>query len=62
MISVDEMRKHFEECVRKSDRLKHNTPLAIMEINGTFANYMDADTDTLWIGFALGMRVMEKIK
>jgi hypothetical protein len=32
-----------------------------MEINGEFQHYMDSDTDTLWIGFALGARSLDSV-
>ena len=31
-----------------------------MTINDQFHHYMDPDTDTLWIGFALGVRWQER--
>ncbi len=53
-ITVAEMRTYFERSIK-------GTPLGTMDINGEFDHYMDADTDTLWIGFALGMRCAERI-
>jgi hypothetical protein len=60
VITVAEMRRYFERVVTDTSWLKERTPLGIMEINGQFSHYMDADTDTLWIGFALGMRCAER--
>lgn len=54
--TIEEMRKWFEAMISSTPRLRDNTPLGIMEINGGFSHYMDADTDTLWIGFAYGFR------
>ena len=41
--------------------LKKNTPLGIIEVNGAFHHYADRDTDTMWLGFALGMRAAERV-
>ncbi|CUJ30096.1 hypothetical protein [Achromobacter ruhlandii] len=60
-ITVAEMRKYFEQGVNNTLALKENTPLGIMEINGEFAYYLDSDTDTMWLGFALGMRAAERV-
>lgn len=60
-ITVAEMRKYFEQGINNTPALKENTPLGIMEINGEFAYYMDSDTDTMWLGFALGMRAAERV-
>lgn len=59
--TVDGMRLHFEKMVNDTPVLKKNTPIGIMEINGKFSHYMDPDTDTLWIGFALGMRCSQRL-
>ncbi len=56
------MRKCFEEAVAGTQFLRDGTPLGIMEINGKFTHYMNAETDTLWLGFALGMRMSERIQ
>lgn len=55
-----EMRIYFERAVKDTPVLEKNTPLGVMEINSAFSHYMDADTDTLWIGFALGMRCHQR--
>ncbi|CUJ39034.1 hypothetical protein [Achromobacter ruhlandii] len=60
-ITVAEMRKYFEQGINNTLALKENTPLGIMEINGEFAYYLDSDTDTMWLGFALGMRAAERV-
>ncbi|AZY50118.1 hypothetical protein C0J09_14030 [Bordetella avium] len=60
-ISVAEMRKYFEQGIKNTPALKGKTPLGIMEINGEFAYYMDSSTDTMWFGFALGMRAAERV-
>ncbi len=58
---VAEMRKIFEKGIRDTPVLAKSTPLGIMEVNGKFSHYMDPDTDTMWIGFALGYRGAERI-
>lgn len=55
------MRTYFERLVNDTDVFKANTPLGIMEVNGEFSHYMDAETDTMWLGFALGMRCAERL-
>lgn len=60
-ITVAEMRSYFEGAINNTPALKANTPLGAMEINDTFSHYLDSDTDTMWIGFALGMRCAERI-
>lgn len=60
-ITVADMRDYFERAVNDTPSLKANTPLGVMEINEQFAYYMDRDTDTMWIGFAIGMRCAERI-
>lgn len=60
-ITVAEMRSHFEGAINNTPALKASTPLGVIEINEQFAYYMDRDTDTMWIGFALGMRCAERV-
>ena len=55
------MRKYFEGAITQTEALRKNTPLGTVEINGVFQRYIDPDTDTLWLGFALGMRCAERI-
>lgn len=60
-ITVAKMRGLFEQSIRQTPTFRDNTPLGIMEINGQFSHYMNATTDTMWIGFAIGMRCAERI-
>ena len=60
-ITVADMRQHFERAINDEPALKASTPLGVMEINEQFAYYMDKDTDTMWLGFALGMRCAERV-
>lgn len=60
-ISVAEMRAYFEAAVNNTPSIKANTPLGIVIINDEFSHYADADTDTMWLGFALGMRASERL-
>lgn len=59
VIPVAVMRSYFEGAMRQTPHFK-TQPLGIMEINGQFSHYMNAETDTLWIGFAIGMRCAER--
>lgn len=61
VISPEQIRECFERAVRQSKSLAGNTPLAAMRINGQFSHYMDPDTDTMFLGFALGMRFYERM-
>jgi len=54
--TIEEMREEFTRMVTTTPSFASNTPLGIMEINGEFHHYMDPNTDTLWLGFGLGMR------
>jgi len=60
-ISVAAMRGLFEGAINNTPLLAKITPLGVMDINGEFSHYMNADTDTMWIGFALGMRCYERL-
>ncbi|TAL89244.1 MAG: hypothetical protein EPN62_08570 [Candidimonas sp.] len=61
-ITVTKMRGLFEQSIRQTPIFRDNTPLGIMEVNGQFSHYMNADTDTMWIGFAIGMRCAERLQ
>lgn len=61
VMPVSEMKDLFERVVMETPVFASNTPLGIMEINGQFSHYMHPDTDTMWLGFALGMRCAERI-
>lgn len=60
-IPVAEMRRYFERAINDTPSFKANTPLGTVEINGQFSHYFDADTDTMWLGFAIGMRCAERL-
>lgn len=60
-ISKELMRNYFETSIKSTKVLRENTSLATMTINDEFHHYMDPDTDTMWIGFALGMRCAERL-
>lgn len=59
-IPVAEMRGYFELAMKNTKRF-NDIPLGTMEVNGQFHHYMDPDTDTLWIGFAIGMRCAQRL-
>lgn len=60
-ITVDEMRRYFEKSVNDTACLKANTPLGVVNINENFLHYATPETDTMWLGFALGMRCAERV-
>jgi hypothetical protein len=55
------MREYFEKAVNDTPALRASIPLGIVEINGVFSHYADSETDTFWLGFALGMRCAERV-
>jgi hypothetical protein len=55
------MRGFFERMVNDTPAFKASTPLGAIEVNGKFSHYMNPDTDTMWLGFALGMRCAQRI-
>jgi hypothetical protein len=55
------MRHYFEGIINNTPALKANTPLGIVTVNDEFRCYADPDTDTMWLGFAIGMRCAERI-
>lgn len=61
-ITVKLMRHYFEGAIQQTAAFMDNTPLGVVEVNGEFSHYMDPDTDTMWLGFALGMRCAERIE
>jgi hypothetical protein len=62
MSTPEQMRAEFESYIKGSERWKGNTPLGTMTVNGAFHHYMDADTDTMWIGFSIGFRTHERLQ
>lgn len=61
-ITKAEMRVLFEKAITSSPAFANNTPLGIVTVNGEFAYFGDPDTDTMWLGFALGMRCAERLQ
>jgi hypothetical protein len=61
VISKAQMRKCFEDAITNTPALKTNTPLGAVDLNGEFSHYANGETDTMWLGFALGMRCAERI-
>lgn len=61
-ISVETMRAHFEGMVKGTPAFAANTPLGAITINDSFSHYADPDTDTMWLGFAMGMRCAERVE
>ena len=59
-ITKAEMRDLFQTAITSTQALANNTPLGTVTINGAFSHFANAETDTMWIGFALGMRCAER--
>lgn len=60
-ITKAEMRPLFEKSIQDTPAFRDSTPLGAVTVNGAFSHYVDPDTDTMWIGFCLGMRVAERL-
>lgn len=61
-ITVETMRAYFEDAVKKTPAFAANTPLGVITINDRFSHYANPDTDTMWLGFAIGMRCAERVE
>lgn len=61
-ISKALMRHYFEGAINNTTALKGRTPLGPVTVNGEFSHYADSGTDTMWLGFALGMRCAERVQ
>jgi hypothetical protein len=60
-ITKAEMRRLFERMVQDTPALRDTTSCVGICVNGKFAYYADQDTDAMWRGFALGMRLAERL-
>jgi hypothetical protein len=60
-ITKEVMRQYFEYMVNQTPSIKKNTPLHPVNVNGVFSHYTSESTDTMWLGFALGMRCAERV-
>ena len=61
MINPETARKTFEAIILGS-KYRDNTPLGTMTINGVFHHYTDPDTDTMWLGFHMGLRCADRLQ
>ncbi len=60
-IPVAQMRHYFEGAITSTPVLKASRPLDAATSGGKFQHYVDPGTDSMWTGFALGMRAAERI-
>lgn len=60
-ITQAEMRFLFEGAISQTPVFRTNTPLGAVTINGEFSHYAAPETDTMWLGWALGMRCAERL-
>lgn len=60
-ITVAKMRQHFETSIKDTPVFRDNTPLGVVQLNGEFSHYANSETDTMWLGFAIGMRAAERL-
>lgn len=56
VIPIAEMRQHFEAVVRSTESLSKRLSLEMLG-----DHYATRETDTVWKGFAIGMRCAERI-
>ncbi len=61
-ISKADMQRAFEASVNNTPTLKHATQIeSAVTTDGVIDYYGDETTNTLWAGFALGMRCAERL-
>ncbi|GAA5231796.1 hypothetical protein FOZ76_14640 [Verticiella sediminum] len=61
-VAIADMRETFERSVSETAILAAKLNLTPAYANGSFSHYEDPDTDSIWTGFALGMRVSERLR
>lgn len=62
-ITVDAMRCYFERMVNETPAFATSISLLVStKTDGSFDHYVDSDTDSIWLGFAMGMRCAERIE
>lgn len=59
-IPVETLRGHFESVVAGTPAFAVLS-LRSRQTDGTFRGYVDAATDKLWVGFAIGMRCAQRL-
>lgn len=57
----EQLRQQFEELIAHSTRWRFSTPLNCLLVNDRFHHYMDPDTDTLWLGFLMGVNATNRL-
>lgn len=60
-ITKKEMRALFEGSINQTRLFSERMPLGAVTFNGEFDHYDDSNTDTMWLGFAIGMRCAERL-
>ena len=56
------MRNYFEGAVMQTPTLAAALPLERVFVAGEFQQYKRPETQTAWVGFALGMRCAERMQ
>lgn len=59
---VAEMRDLFEKVVLTTEKFRAALALVAVEIDGVFSHYDQEATDRMWFGFAVGMRMAERLR
>lgn len=59
---VAEMRELFERVVLTTEKFRAALSLSCTTENGRFYGYIDETTDRMWFGFAVGMRMAERLR
>lgn len=61
-IPVESMRHLFERAIRTEPYLHGKASLLSAQVNGVFSHYIDPDINSMWLGFALGIRKWDKMR
>ena len=61
-LPVATMRTYFEGAINHTPALLDRVPLGVVNSNAKFSHYAQPETDTLWVGFALGLRYAERLQ
>ena len=56
------IRKLFEHSIQSTPAFAGTTPLGVVTINGNFSHFANPETEKMWLGFALGMRLSERFQ
>ena len=61
-IKIEQMRLLFEQVVSGTAAIACNLPLTWVSKNGKFERYINEETQAAWFGFAMGLRLAQRIE